>query len=54
VTPVDTTTEQPQQEDTSDQPVQQSGPSGGDKGKGKDKGGGPGKGHGGGPGKGKG
>ncbi|MDN4597036.1 serine/threonine-protein kinase [Leifsonia virtsii] len=54
VTPVDTTTEQPQQEDTSDQPVQQSGPAGGDKGKGKDKGGGPGKGHGGGPGKGKG
>lgn len=52
VTPVDTTTEQPQQEDTSDQqPQQPAGPPAGDKGKDK---GGPGKGHGGGPGKGKG
>lgn len=52
VTPVDTTTEQPQQEDTSgQQPQQPAGPPAGDKGKDK---GGPGKGHGGGPGKGKG
>lgn len=56
VTPVDTTTQQPQQEDTSDQQqVQQdqpAGPPGGNKGKGNDKGNGPGKDHGG-PGKGK-